>query len=230
MEVCNRKLRRAGLALTAGVVLALGAGASAYAQNPCKSENPLDYDEALRRADCGDADKPGWGTYDYDTQSSRLPDGDAAAAPVPSADYSYLPTSFSGWYNGLSAADKRKFNARLLEEAGAGDRQMSEREMDALLTLISSEIDSYFASEGLSADERRRAIAEIAIESGVGLDGKRGEAADEAVFGRDDAYGEFDNGYETDSGYDGWQPLDPTEDFGRPDEESPYSDLDLEGY
>ncbi|MFQ5785147.1 MAG: hypothetical protein ACE5H8_10035 [Alphaproteobacteria bacterium] len=219
-----------GAALAAGIALlfVLGAAAPTFADNPCKSEDPLDFDEANRHADCGDVDNPGWGTGGLDEETARIPDRrDPGYGDDPASDYRNLPTTFSAWYNGLSPSDKRQFTARLVEEAGVGDRRLSAREIEALLTLVSSEIDSYFNSEGLSADQRRKAIAEIAVDSGVGIDRKRGSSADDAIFGRDS------NAGDRDSGYNNWERVDPTEDFGdfgRPSGGAPKSDIDLEGF
>jgi hypothetical protein len=223
-------------ALVAAIAAAaFAAAAPALAQNPCKSEDPLDFDEANRRADCGGADQPGWGTYDYDNQSARLPDhGSTGATASSTPDYSALPTTFSAWYYGLSAADKAKFAARLTEEAGVGDRRLSQQEIDALLRLVTGELDSYFDSEGLTADQRRRAIAEIAVESGVGLgrDGKRELSPDDAIFGSDRRrFGDAD--YDDYGGYadQGWERVDPTSGFGEPDDGAADSDPDfLDGF
>lgn len=222
-------MRSAALAIVVG--LSLAASTPALAEDPCKSENPLDVDEALRRADCGnDVGYHDWENRRGDESTSNaVGSGDSGG----SNDYSHLPTTFSAWYNGLSAADKAKFNARLVEEANVDGRQLSQREIDALLTLVSSELDSYFASEGLTADQRRRAIAEIAVESGVGLgaDGKRELNPDDAIFGSDRRrFGDADYndyGFGDGSGDEGWErvdPTDPSSGFGYPDDD--YSDLD----
>ena len=216
--------RRARL-WTLAVMAALAAGAAtapALAADPCKSEDPLDFDEANRHADCGTIADEGWGTHDYDRQMQRVPDsqpGRTVVRPEP-ASYSHLPTTFSGWFDSLSPAEKRRFVDRLAQEVGAGARDLSAREVDAMMTLLAGEIDDFFTSEGLSADDRRKALAEIATEVGISTEPKRSYSADDAIFG--------DMGAEPspDSGFDGWAPLDPTEDFGDLSGEEPRSDLD----
>lgn len=231
------RARRAAFA--AGFILALAATAPALAQagNPCKSDDPLtEYDESIRRTDCN-------GDIGYHDWENRRPDenstGDAgasgsAAGSGQEADYSALPTSFSGWFDSLSASDRRQFAIGLAREAEIGGADMSEQELDALMVLLRGEIDSYFDSQGLSADQRRMAIGEIAKEVGVSVAPKRASPGDEYEFGRD--YGdEYDFGDESGAGdfdslYDGWEPADPTEDFGRPSDGEPNSELDLEGW
>lgn len=233
----NRIIVKApGVAFAASFLLAFSMVAStpAHAGDPCKSEDPADFDEAIRRADCG-ADKPGWGTYDFDREMERIPGGNGSAAGGgQTTDYSYLPTNFSAWFDSLSGSERRQFAAGVARAADIGGADMSTRELDAMMILLQSEIDSYFDSAGLDADQRRRAIAEIAKEVGVSIEPKRASSGD----GYEDFGGGFDdlnddefsgdNG-ELDSGFDGWEPMDPTEDFGRPLDGEPNSDLDLEG-
>lgn len=234
----NRIIEKASrVAVTASFALAFGAIAPslAHAADPCHSEDPLDFDEANRRVDCGDADKPGWGTYDFDREMERIPDGNGpAAAGAQTANYSYLPTSFSAWFDSLSTSERRQFAAGVARAADIGGANMSARELDAMMVLLQSEMDSYFDSAGLNADQRRRAIAEIAKEVGVSIEPKRASSGDEYEdFGggfddlNDDAFSGVDG--ELDSGFDGWEPMDPTEDFGRPSGGEVNSDLDLDG-
>lgn len=234
----NRAMENArGAAVIVSLVLAFGAIAPSLARaaDPCHSEDPLDFNEANRRVDCGDADKPGWGTYDFDREMGRIPDGTGpAAAGARTANYSHLPTSFSAWFDNLSASERRQFAAGVARAADVGGANMSARELDAVMVLLQSEIDSYFDSAGLNADQRRRAIAEIAQEVGVGIEPKRASSGDEyedfgGGFGdlNDDDFSGVDG--ELESGFDGWEPLDPTEDFGRPSDGGLNSDLDFEG-
>lgn len=237
----NLALAKAGrAAFAASFVLAFGAmaAAPAHAQNPCKSEDPADLDEAIRRADCGDADKEGWGTRDFDREMDRIPDGDGSATGSgQEADYSFLPTSFSAWFDSLSQSDKRQFAVGIAREAEIGGADMSAEELDALMVLLRSEIDSYFDSQDLSADQRRKAIAEIAKEVGVGLEPKRASSGAENEDFGDELGAGYDEGFRDESGadglgsgYDGWEPMDPTEGFGRPSDGEPNSELDPQGF
>lgn len=227
-----RSIRAAFFAACAATAIA--AATPSYAQNPCKSDDPAALDDALRLYDCGN----NVGYRDWENRHGEESTSDSVGRGDSSEnrDYSHLPTTFSGWYNSLSIADKAKFNARLVEQANVGGRQLSQREIDALLTLVSSELDSYFASEELTTDQRRRVIAEIAVESGVGLgaDGKRELSPDDAIFGSDrrrfgDAdyndYGGYGDSY-SEQGWERGDPTDPSSEFGYPDNGS--TDLDLD--
>lgn len=207
--------------MAAALIVMFGAATPAVAENPCKSEDPLDFDDAVRRADCGDSDREGWGTYDYDRSMDRIPDeGTAAVNPYASTEYAHLPTTFTAWFNSLTPAERRQIGTRLADEAGAGNRDFSARELDAFVTLAFGELDSYLASEELSATERRKAIAEVAMEVGLSIEPKSDPGLGYETFGRSD----YDNRYE---GWDRVDPTDPTGDFGRPDGDTPESDLDL---
>lgn len=223
-------------ALAATVFASLFAVAPAFAGNPCKSEDPLDFDDALRRADCGDAADM---RAMERTRAGADKQDSTSAGDNQQADYSYLPTTVSAWYDSLSQADQSKFAARLVQEANVGGRNLSRQEINALLTLTFGELDSYFAEQELTADQRRRAIAEIAVESGVGLAGeeKRGLNPDDAIFGADRRrFGDVDDAdYSSYKSYtdQGWKRVDPTDpngEFGQGDADPLSSDPDLDDF
>jgi len=234
----NLTFAKAGrTAIAAGFVLAFGAAAPAFAQagDPCKSGDPLtEYDESIRRADCnGDIGYHDWENRRPDENSTDDAGASGSGNSGQGQDYSALPTSFSAWFDSLSASDRRQFAIGLAREAEIGGADMSEQELDALMVLLRGEIDSYFDSQGLSADQRRMAIGEIAKEVGVKIAPKRASPGDDYELGGD--YGEYDFGDEYGAGdfdslYDGWEPMDPTEDFGRPSDGEPNSELDPQGF
>ncbi len=215
MFLCSQPVKVGGLAFAAAFFVVFSAFTPVMAQNPCKSEDPLDADEAFRRADCGESDSEGWGTYQYDREMDRIPDeGPSVGETSSSANYNHLPTTFSAWFDSLSPAEKDQLARVLAEETGVRGR--SARELEAITTLVGGEIDAAFNSEGLSARQRRMAIVEIATGAGLDVEPKRGSGYEYEDFGRGD-YGDR---------YEGWERIDPTEDFGRPESDTPKSDAD----
>lgn len=182
-----------------GGFLSFSASAPALADNPCKSEDPLDADEAFRRADCGDSDKEGWGTYQTEREMNRIPDdGASGAGPT---NYDHLPTTFTDWFDGLTTQDQLHLARRLAEEVGVDTSNYSPGQLAAIVSTIGEDLDSEFARRGMNAQERRRAIAEIAAEAGISVEPKAGFGADYyEKYGRPDA-----------GAYEGWERVDPTD-------------------
>jgi hypothetical protein len=195
-------------------LLSVAISGQAIADDPCESEDPLDFEPALAHSDCGAIAEKGWGTYDYEHQMARIPNGGGVTPAMP-ANYGHLPTSFSAWLDGLTPAERRQFGERLAVETGRDPNDMSAREVDAILTLLAAEMDDLFVSENVSAEERRKAIAEVAGEVGISIEPK-------ATPNLYETYGRPDDPNE---GLDLFGTGDPTG-FGDPYDGEPESDLD----
>jgi len=206
----SRLTRRLGVAtaLLVGLQLSMLAGIAAAQDNPCKSEDPANFDEELRR-DCG-GDKPympnHWGSdVNPPNESGGLPQGSG----TDSGGYS----SLADWFQNLSAADRTRFMQWAGQQGLQDANTLSEDDFAVLLKLM----DAQLQREGASDADRQKMVRIIADEFGSGA-----QDSDESFWaGTGDPFDDSDLQAE-----DFGQPP-ATEDFGRPSDGEPASDLDF---